>query len=500
MQHTLRRPFGNPVSFWSVPMLVCGALSLTLAGCGGGSEPTSSQVTLAQGPTAALVPTLKATPLPPAYPGENDAVDAWNQKAVIALSNATTAATPGVQFAPPVAFIHLAIVQGAVYDAVNAIKGGHDPLLDGIKAPTSASKDAAAATAAHHVLIGLVDQAPSTATLTAAVKDAIKARLDADYDSALAVIPAGDSKTDGIEVGADAAAAMLANRAGDGRFGAAGFSFPAMPGPGEWRPLSAAPTANDPNGWVRNVRPFTLPSSEHFHTSGPLTLTSAQYAVEFNEVKALGRATGSTRTEAQTSLAYWSAGHPLPLLYGAMRQVAAAKGLTITEQARFHAMTSISGADSLINCWAEKAHWGFWRPTTAIQLADGDGNAATQSDTAWTSLLTVPPYADEPSGANCVYSGVMNGAKAFFGNDQAEFDITSPGVGLVGGVPTGSTRHYSSFSAVIGDIIEARILGGLHFRRADVNGALLGQSVAEYVDRNFFNCSAPGQCKQEERE
>jgi hypothetical protein len=266
----------------------------------------------------------------------------------------------------------------------------------------------------------------------------------------------------------------------------------ATPGPGEWRPMPV----NDPNGWVRSVRPITLPNPEYFHTSGPSALTSGQYTTEFNEVKALGRATGSTRTDAQTLLAQWSAAHPLPMLYGAMRQVSASKGLTITEQARFHAMTSMSGADSLINCWAEKAHWGFWRPTTAIQLADTDGNPATEVDAAWTSLLPLPPYADEPSGANCAYSGVMNAAKAFFGSDAAEFDIISPGVGA----GTGSTRHYSRFTDVIHDVIEARILGGLHFRRADVNGALLGQSVANFVDRNFFNCGPRGQCKQEGRE
>jgi hypothetical protein len=195
-------------------------------------------------------------------------------------------------------------------------------------------------------------------------------------------------------------------------------------------------------------------------------------------------------------LAYWSAPHPVPMLYAAMRQVSASKGLTITEQARFHAMTSMSGADSLINCWAEKAHWGFWRPTTAIQLADTDGNPATELDAAWTALVPVPPYSDEPSGANCAYSGVMNSAKAFFGSDQAEFDIESLGIGA----GTGSTRHYTRFTDVIPDVIEARILLGIHFRKADVNGAALGQSVAEFVDANFFNCRAPGQCKQEGRE
>ena len=432
----------------------------------------------------------------PAYAAENDAVRVWNERAAVTLVNGNTAATPGAMFPPPVAFIHLAIVQAAVYDAVNAIKGGHHPYLKGLKAATSASKDAAASTAAHHVLIGLIDQAPLTATLTAQVKADIKTRLDTEYASSLAEIPAGQAKAKGIEVGAAAAAAMLANRAGDGRFGAPGF--PVGSDPGEWRPISTAPTANDPNGWVRNVKPFTLPSPEYFHTSGPpLPLTGAQYATEFNEVKSLGRATGSTRTAAQTELAYFTAAHPVPMLYAAMRQVAASKGLTISEQARFHAMTSITAADSLINCWAEKAHWGFWRPTTAIQLADTDGNDATEADTGWTSLLNLPPYPDEPSGANCVFSGFMNAAKAFFGSDSAEFDIIS--VGLGPGTGTGSTRHYNRFTDVIPDVIEARIYGGLHFRTADENGAILGRKVAEYVDANFSNCGPPGQCKQEGR-
>ena len=429
----------------------------------------------------------------PAYAAENDAVRDWNERAIITLTNGTTAATPGVQFTPPVTFVHLGIVQGAVYDAVNAIKGGHDPYLKGLKAATSASKGAAASTAAHHVLIGLVNQAPVTATLTPAVKTAIKARLDVEYALSLADVPAGQAKAKGIAVGAAAAAAMLANRVGDGRFGTGGF--PVGSGAGEWRPVGPG-FGNDPNGWVRNVRPFTLPSSEYFHTSGPAALNSPQYTADLNEVKALGRATGSTRTAAQTELAYFTAPHPVPMLYVAMRHVAAAKGLTITEQARFHAMTSMSGADTLINCFAEKAHWHFWRPTTAIQLAATDGNGDTEADGAWTSLLPLPPYPDEPSGANCAYSGVMNSAKAFFGSDAAEFDITSTGIGA----GTGSTRHYSHFTDVISDMIEARIFGGLHFRRADVNGAILGQSVANFVDRNFFNCGPAGQCKQEERE
>ena len=194
----------------------------------------------------------------PAYAAENDAVRVWNERAAVTLTNGNAAAAPGLMFAPPVAFIHLAIVQGAVYDAVNAIKGGHDPYLKGLKAATSASKGAAAATAAHHVLIGLVNQAPLTATLTAQVKADIKARLDTQYAASLAEIPAGQPKVKGIAVGAAAATAMLANRLNDGRFGAPGF--PVGTDPGEWRPINATPAANDPNGWVRSVKPFALPS------------------------------------------------------------------------------------------------------------------------------------------------------------------------------------------------------------------------------------------------
>ena len=459
--------------------LACGVLSMMLTSCGADSNSAPSPVAVAQPPAVALPPAVTPTPSPQSAA----AVGVWNERAITTLTNGTTAAAPGVQFAPPVAMIHLAIVQGAVYDAVNAIDGGRTPYLNGLSAPTSASKGAAASTAARNVLVGLVDQAPLSATLTADVKSAIKTRLDAEYASSMAEEPEGAAKASGIIVGVAAASAMLANRAVDGRFGAPGF--PVGSGAGPWRPVGPG-FVNDPNGWVRTVRPFTLPSPGFIRTLGPPALTSVQYAVEFNEVKALGRATGSTRTEAQTSLGYWSAGNPASMLYGALRQVSAAKGLTITEQARLYALTSMSGADSIINCFAEKAHWSFWRPTTAIQLADTDNNAATDVDAAWTSLLPVPPYGDEPSGANCIFGGVMYSARAFFGSDQAEFDITSTGIGSVGGVSTGSTRRYSRFTDAVADMIEARILGGLHFRTADVNGARLGQSVAGFADANFF--------------
>lgn len=439
------------------------------------------------------LPLLVAAALVPAsaQAAEGDAVRVWNANAITALTNATTNATPGAQFAPPVAIIQLAIVQGAVYDAVNGIRGGYDPYLgDPVIASSNASEGAAAATAAHDVLIALINQAPTTATLTSDVKDAIKARLDAEYASSLAEIPAGRKRTEGVNAGARAASAMLANRAGDGRFGAPGFPVSATPAPGEWRPLSTAPTANDPNGWVRSVRPFTLANADAFSIPGPSALTSGAYAREFDEVKALGRASGSTRTEAQTSLAYWSGANPVPFMFAGLRQVSVAKGLNIRQDARFLAMTSMASADTMISCWAQKARWNFWRPVTAIQLAADDGNPRTTADPAWTGLLPVPPYPEEPSGANCLTGGLMYAAAAFFRSDDAQFSLTSPGIGP----GTGSTRDYSRFSAVVSDMIEARIYGGLHFRSGDAHGALLGRRVAQHVNRNFFNCGPPRAC------
>ena len=174
----------------------------------------------------------------PAYAAENDAVRVWNERAIVTLVNGNTAGTPGVMFPPPVAFIHLAIVQGAVYDAVNAIKGGHDPYLKGLKAATSASKGAAAATAAHHVLIGLVNQAPLTATLTAEVKTAIKARLDAEYASSLAEIRQARQRPRVSKLGL-----LLRHRCwpiGPVTAASARPVFRVGSDPGEWRPVGPA--------------------------------------------------------------------------------------------------------------------------------------------------------------------------------------------------------------------------------------------------------------------
>lgn len=392
-----------------------------------------------------------------------DMVLEWNINAVNAIGNAPTATPPGLGQPPPLSSIHVAMVHGAIYDAVMAIVDTHEPYLDGLKARRSASQAAAVAAAAHGVLVDLTSAAPD-----------VKASVDGLYAASLAKIRNGKAKNRGITVGKAAAAAMLADRAGDGRFGT--LAFPVGTQPGQWRPV---PPANaNVFAWISLVKPFTLRRADQYRIGAPFALTSADYAREFNEVKRLGGA-ASTRTPEQASIASWASVNPFSMLNRGLRDIATKRHLSTSQQARLFVMTSMSAADAGIACFANKVRWPFWRPQTAIQLADTDGNPATVADPTWTSLAPNPGYPDPPSGFNCLASGMMNAARAYFGTDRMTFDLTS-----VGAVPV--TRHYTRFSGVINDAIEGRILIGIHFRRADVQGAWLGEKVARWLSRHYF--------------
>jgi hypothetical protein len=393
----------------------------------------------------------------------NNMVLEWNINAVNAIGNLPTATPPGLGQPPPLAPIHLAMVHGAIYDAVMAIVDTHEPYLDGLNARRSSSQAAAVAAAAHGVLLGLSTASP-----------AVTASVDGLYTASLAKIPNGTAKQRGITVGKAAAAAMLADRVGDGRFGTT--TFATGTGAGQWRLVP--PLNTNSFHWVSVVRPFTLKSPDQYRIGRPFALTSAAYTREFNEVKRLGGAT-STRTPKQAKLATWASANPFAMINHGLRDIAMKRHLSTSQQARLFVMTSMSAADSLIACWENKDHWLFWRPQTAIQQAGTDGNPDTVADTGWTSLIPTPGYPDPPSGFNCFTSGSMNAARAYFGTDRMRFNLTS-----VGMVPV--TRRYTRFSGPIADAIEGRILVGLHFRRADVQGAWLGQKVAGYLSTHFF--------------
>jgi hypothetical protein len=384
-----------------------------------------------------------------------DAVTTWNTYATNALVG-TAAQTP------PVAAIHLAMVHGAVYDAVNAIDGGHEGyLLSSRGATPFDSKDAAAATAAYRVLVNIVP--------------AQEAGLKAQYEASLAGIPDGMQKTRGIAVGEAAAAAMIAARTGDGRFG----PFRNTPGtqPGEWRPVLPA-FVNDPNAWVKDVKPFMVESASQFRAKDPNSITSPQYTREFKEVKSLGQDTSVTRTADQTAASRYWATVGLPVWNRTAATLAADHGLDVADDARLFAMMYMTMADTAITVWDGKAFYKFWRPITAIREADTDGNPATDADPAWLPLIATPPYPDHPSGLCGLAGAVLSTYEDFFGTSDIALTDTSPVSGL--------TRSWSSLSDVLDEAIGARVWSGVHFRTADEGGARIGRDVAKWRQHHFF--------------
>ena len=412
-----------------------------------------------------------------------DMVLVWNANAISVIGNpaappVTTPPTPpGLGQAPPLAALHVAMVHGAIYDAVNAIDGGHEPYLAGVTAVLPASRAAAAAQAAADVLSGLTPDANTV----------IEGRIADLLAASLGQISPGAEKDNGIAVGHAAAAAMLLARANDGR----GDVEPFVIGdePGEW--VLVPPLNGNAFGQFATVTPLTLKSPGQFRTEGPPDLASAEYAAEFNEVKALGGQTGSSRTEAQTLLAGFTTANPLVFMNKGLRDIAVAEGLSTAEQAMLFVRTSMASADALIGCWYNKKVWSNWRPQTAIHEAANDGNPATSPDASWTSLFATAPYPDNPSGYNCYTAGLWHSARLYFGTDKYSFSLTSPGVAAnpAAGNPVGvagSTRNYTRFTDVIDDTIDGRIMNGFHFRSTDVQGAWLGKKAAQWLDKHFF--------------
>src|SRR6476659_7641986 len=298
----------------------------------------------------------------PALADAGNEVTKWNEIAVNTV-NAQAPITSG----PPAGAVFVAMVQGAVYGAVNAVDRHGKPYLINRSFP-KASAEAAAATAAYKVLSALF---PSGA-------------LDTAYVASLQGIAAGKSKDQGIEVGQMAADAMLAE-GHDGRT-VIGCTF-GSGAAGEWMPLAgpAGPLC-DPTPWVAEAKPFVLKTPSQFRTAGPYALTSAQWAADFNEVKSLGAVDSTTRTADQThAAAFWQT-NPAANYNALARRFVDQFSPDTSDSARLFAMLDLSAADAIINVWNDKYHYRFWRPITAIRFAD-DGNPATQADPTWTPLF-----------------------------------------------------------------------------------------------------------------
>jgi hypothetical protein len=397
----------------------------------------------------------------------------WNNIAVSTL----LAFPPLAGGVPPAQQLNMAMTQGAVYDAVNAIEPRHQPYLLTTQFPATASMQAAIATAAYMVLSNIVQTVPESIPFPN--RTALQDSLDAAYAASLNAIPDGEAKTQGIAAGTAAAGVMITARQDDGRFGPS----PWVPNydPGHWQPLlnpDGTPQL-DPTAWVANVHPFLIQSPSQFRTDGPNALTSAEYAQDFIEVKALGSVNSQTRTPEQTHIGlFWqSAGGNMRAWNEVARNLVDQYAINFGDSALLFAMLNLSAADASINCWNDKYYWDLWRPWAAIQRADEDGNPATEADPTWTALLTAP-YPEHPSGHLAGDGAYLEVLKRFFG-DRTSFDVTSARF-------PGELRHFDRFSLALREIIGARIWAGLHFRTADVQGAVLGRKVVHYMAKHYF--------------
>jgi hypothetical protein len=406
----------------------------------------------------------------------------WNQVAATTL----IAFPPPNGGAAPAFQINLGIVQGAVYDAVNAIgPAQHRPYLLKQRASAKASIDAAVATAAYDVLSELVSTAPERAPFPG--RAGLLSTLSSEYAASLDAIADNAFKMQGIAIGHAAAEAMLASRVDDGRFGPS--QWEPDPRVGHWQPLLNAmgQPILDPTPWVGTVQPFLIQSSSQFRSVAPPALNSAQWAAEFNEVKDLGRSDSAIRTGEQTYRARWWQSAPGLSWNEVARQLIARNDLDAADSARLLALQNLSGADAAINCWNDKYTFDFWRPWNAITTTLDDGNAGTTTDPTWTALLTAP-YPEWTSGHNCLDAAHTTVLRLFFGDAPAGgFQITSFFVNPGGP----AVRTFDTFSQPLAELIEARIWAGLHYRSADVNGQVLGRNVANYGIENYFQPVGP---------
>ena len=372
--------------------------------------------------------------------------------------------TPGAQPATVHPTRSLAITQLAVYDAVNAIQGGTAPYLRGHPAPRAASPDAAAAAAAHTVLLALFpSQQPA---------------IDSQYQVSLSQVGGGAHVRQGIRVGTDAAEAILAARANDGA-AATPPPFTPQAGPGEYQ--LTPPSFQQPvfTHWAA-VRPFALRTGDQFRPPAPPSVTSSRYTADFNEVKSLGQMNSATRTAEQTQIGQFWGAAPVQNVWNQIAQTAGmAHDNTLAQNARMFAMLDTSVADGVIALYDSKYAYHRWRPVTAVQAADNDGNPDTAGDPAWTPLATTaldPSYA----GAHAeISASAATALRAFFGSDRQDLSLTNatlPGV----------TRSFQSFSQAADEASVSRIYAGQHFRYDEDAGQALGAQVGDFVSTHIL--------------
>ncbi len=410
-----------------------------------------------RGARAALEVGLAVFALSMAAAARADVVTDWNEFAV-----------PLVGLRTPTASRALAMMHLAMFDAVDSIDRRFEPYLFNALADPGASPEAAAAAAAHAVLVALF---PSR-----------QADLDAFFAASLAAISDPDAKAKGVFLGELVAGTILADRSQDGS--AVTEAYAVAPGPGIYQPyINSTPTNPNPAPvsaaalfvpWGR-VRPFALASGSQFRGEGPLALTSAEYAAEYDEVKHVGAMDSSVRTPDQTEAAlFWA--ENIQIQFNRIARLAAlAANRGLLENARLFALLDMAGVDTTIAVFDTKYTYDFWRPREAIRAGDTDGNDATEADPGWAPLLYVglhPDYVSQHAAWGAAGAKVL---ASFLGTDDFHFSISTSTA------PGGVSRSFESFSQAAVENMSSRVWLGAHFRTGCRHGFNQGAQVAQYV-------------------
>jgi PAP2 superfamily len=379
-----------------------------------------------------------------------DVIADWNEKAVNAGNTARVGNFPTAR---NIAMVHL-----AMFEALNSIEPRYTPYRARLSADPDASREAAAASAAHAVLVRVYpEQAPE---------------LDKALQASLSAVMEGSPKTQGVQIGQQAGAAILAERSNDG-----------LDAPNTYRPFTVAgkyvPTVFPIGSTVAGVKPFSLKSGNQLRPPAPYSLKSAQWAKDFNEVKKMGAKTGSRRTAEQTDIArFWELTGPATY-NPVVRQLSMAKGLDILDNARLFALFSMATADASIAIFDAKYSYNFWRPVTAIRNAELDGNNVTERDPTWEPMIATPMHPEYPC-AHCISQGsAASVLEAFFGDAVPTFTMTST-------TAPGVTRKFSRLSDYVTEVVNARVYDGVHYRTSGEVGAAMGRKNGQYAVQNYL--------------
>ena len=367
--------------------------------------------------------------------------------------------------------IYMSYVQAAVYDAVTKIAGRYNPYHN-FHSPVKTDGASPAAAVAAAAYTALVYYFPAQA-----------ATLTATYQSYLLGLPVAGQAA-GILIGQAAANDIIAFRANDGRD--ATISTPYGQGPltaGVWifAPPPSLQSAQTP--WAAFMQPFMLKSPSQFRVGPPLDITSHKYQVQFEELRAFGAVDSPVRTGEERDIAWFWNANATSQAQQTLRDLSTAHGFDLVDTARTLAMGNLVDSDAGIACWDSKYHYTFWRPVTAIQNADIDGNPGTTADPSWTPLITTPNHPEYPAAHGCLTAADGEVYTALLGTTNINLDI--PGA-TGGGTALTTSRHYATVKGLDNQIVDARVWAGLHFRYSGKQGVKLGTNVADWSLKHFF--------------